>query len=419
MVSRNSVLAVIPARGGSRGIPKKNLQMLDGHPLIAYSIASARAAQSISRLIVSTENEEIAQVCREYGAEVPFVRPSELALDDTPDLPVFQHALAWLESEERYRPDVIVQLRPTSPLRGRGLIDRAVGLLLGDAEADCVRSVTPAGQNPYKMWRPGPGAYLSALLQGEFPEPYNTPRQKLPTVYWQTGHIDVIRRQTIVNQSSLTGRRVLPAVVEARYCVDIDTPRDLALAAWALSQDDVDIDRPGTPAPRRRREWPSRVGLLVLDFDGVLTDDRVWVRDDGHEAVACHRGDGMGLAWLRRAGYKVLVLSTETNPVVTARCKKLELTCIQGLADKASSLRKAAEEQHFPLSEVVYVGNDVNDIECMKIAGFAVAPADADRAVAAEADLQLRRRGGLGAVRELCDEILNRYKQGATRGENC
>ena len=138
-----------------------------------------------------------------------------------------------------------MQLRPTSPLRPRGLIDRGLGLLLEDPEADCVRSVTPAGQSPYKMWRQDQGRFLTPLLRGESPEPYNMPRQKLPTVYWQTGHLDVIRFATIQNQASLTGRHVRPILVEPGYCVDIDTPRDLSLATWALSQGETDLDRPG------------------------------------------------------------------------------------------------------------------------------------------------------------------------------
>src|SRR3972149_1828506 len=127
--NRPEVLAVVQARGGSKSIPGKNIRSLAGHPLIAYSIAAGLAAQSVTRLIVSTDSQEIAEIARQYGAEVPFLRPPELAQDDSPDLPLFQHALRWLEDHEDYRPDVVVQLRPTSPLRPVGLIDEAVEAL--------------------------------------------------------------------------------------------------------------------------------------------------------------------------------------------------------------------------------------------------------------------------------------------------
>jgi len=222
MVVRPEVLAIVQARGGSKGVPRKNLRLVGGHPLVAYSIASGLAAETVTRLLVSTDDEEIAEVSRRYGAEVPFMRPAELATDDAPDFPLFEHALQWLDAHEGYRPQVVVQLRPTTPFRPRGLIDKAVRLLLDDPEADCVRGVTRPSQNPYKMWRMGEDGYLVPLLESEFPEPYNMPRQQLPPTYWQTGHIDAIRYETIINKRSLTGRRVRPIMVEYRYCVDID-----------------------------------------------------------------------------------------------------------------------------------------------------------------------------------------------------
>ncbi|MFZ6019832.1 MAG: cytidylyltransferase domain-containing protein, partial [Chloroflexota bacterium] len=136
MVNGTEVLAIIPARGGSKGIPRKNIRNFAGHPLIAYSIAAALQSRRITRVIVSTDDPEIAEVARAYGAEVPFLRPAELAQDSTLDLPVFQHALAWLTANEAYAPDVVVQLRPTSPIRPVGLVDEAVHILLEHPEAD-------------------------------------------------------------------------------------------------------------------------------------------------------------------------------------------------------------------------------------------------------------------------------------------
>ena len=237
------VLAIVQARGGSKGIPRKNIRNFGGHPLIAYSIASALASSAVTRLIVSTDDPEIADVSRRYGAEVPFTRPAELATDDAQDYPLFEHALGWLETHQNYVPQVIVQLRPTSPLRSKGLINEAVKLLWDDPNADCVRSVIPSQQNPYKMWRSGE-QYLVPLLGDEFPEPYNMPRQRLPKTYWQTGHLDVIRYETIIEKHSLTGERVLPLMIEPKYCTDIDTLEDWERAEWMLARDNLHIDMP-------------------------------------------------------------------------------------------------------------------------------------------------------------------------------
>jgi N-acylneuraminate cytidylyltransferase len=231
------VLAIIPARGGSKGIPRKNIRSFAGHPLIAFSIAAALQAETVTRVLVSTDDEEIAEISRRYGAETPFLRPAELAADRTTDLPVFQHALTWLEENEHYRPDVVLHLHATTPVRPRGCLDEAVRLLLGQPEAECVRSVVDAGQNPYKMWHidPATGRMIPLLSVPGIPEPYNTPRQSLPPVYWQTGHVNAIRPATILC-GSMTGKAILPIIIDLRYLVDIDTPADWEHAEWLVSE---------------------------------------------------------------------------------------------------------------------------------------------------------------------------------------
>ena len=139
-MTSNEVLAIIPARGGSKSIPRKNIRTFAGYPLIAYSIAAGLEAESISRVIVSTDDEEIAEIAKNYGAEIPFIRPEGLSRDDTPDLPVFQHALEWLKSNENYQPQIVVQLRPTSPFRRKEHINQAVWCLVERPEADSVRT---------------------------------------------------------------------------------------------------------------------------------------------------------------------------------------------------------------------------------------------------------------------------------------
>lgn len=399
------ILAIIPARGGSKSIPGKNTRLFAGHPLLAYSVAAARQAESVTRVIVSTDDAAIAAVGRDYGAETPFLRPAEYARDSTLDLPVFQHALSWLADNEDYHPKVVVQLRPTSPVRPPGLVDAAVRTLLEHADADSVRGVVPSGQNPHKMWTLSEAGPMQPLLQVKgLDEPYNAPRQSLPDTYWQTGHVDAIRTTTITEQGSMSGERIYPLVIDSAYTVDIDNANDWQRAEWLVASGELPMVWPGA-APR---PLPADLKLIVLDFDGVLTDDRVWVDEDGHEQVAAHRGDGLGIGLLKQAGVEVLVLSKERNPVVAARCRKLDIECHQGIDAKAPLLKDLIAKRNLAPEQVAYVGNDINDLDCFPVVGFAAAVADAHPQVLRAADLRLSHPGGHGAVRELCDLILMR-----------
>lgn len=235
------VLALVPARGGSKGLPRKNVLPLGGHPLVAWSVAAGLQAETVHRVLCSTDDPEIAEAAVRYGAEAPFLRPAELAQDDTLDLPVFQHALAWLERELHWRADIVVQLRPTSPLRFPGQVDEAVRMLLDTPEATGVRTVIPAPANPYKMWllpERGAGHYMRPLVGVPcFEESYNMPRQKLPQAWWHTGTIDVVRAD-VVRAGRMSGDRLLPMPADPRQAVDIDTEDDLVAAAARVEMPD-------------------------------------------------------------------------------------------------------------------------------------------------------------------------------------
>jgi N-acylneuraminate cytidylyltransferase len=233
------ILALIPARGGSKSIPRKNILSFGGYPLIAYSISAGLTASSITRVIVSTDDPEIASIAHDYGAEVPFLRPEEFSQDQTPDLPVFQHALQWLEDNEGYCPQIVVQLRPTSPLRKVKHIDQAVAILLKHPEADAVRTVCEPFQNPYKMWQITPAGVMKPLLDTNFNEPYNMLRQELPTVFWQTGYVDAARTNTIQTKNSMTGEIILPLVIDPEDWIDIDTRADWTRAEQLIETGEI------------------------------------------------------------------------------------------------------------------------------------------------------------------------------------
>ncbi len=250
-MKKPEVLALIPARGGSKSVPRKNLLEVAGKPLIAYSIQHALACTQVTRTIVSTDDDEITDVSRRFGAEVPFRRPAEFASDSATDFQVFRHALLFLQ-EQGYTPDLIVHLRPTGPVRRIELIEHAIGMMLRHPEADSLRAVGLAEQTPFKMWRIE-GSYLRQALElPGFPESHSMPRQKLPAVYWQNGYVDIVRPRTIIELDSMVGKVVLPFVVEGKIH-ELDYPEQIpALAAaverWQRGEPDPEDERHHHPA---------------------------------------------------------------------------------------------------------------------------------------------------------------------------
>jgi CMP-N,N'-diacetyllegionaminic acid synthase len=249
-MNRPDVMVLIPARGGSKSVPRKNLLPVAGKPLLAYSIRHALACSSVTRTIVSTDDREIADVAVEYGAEVPFYRPAEFAGDFATDLEVFRHALDWLAEEEDYIPELVVHLRPTGPVRDIALIERAISLMLKHPEADALRSVGVAEQTPYKMWRLE-DSYLRPLIElAGFPEAHSMPRQKLPQAYWQNGYVDIVRPRTVTEYDSMVGKVVLPFIVNGKIH-ELDYPDQIpALEEAVLAWERGERSREETPCPR-------------------------------------------------------------------------------------------------------------------------------------------------------------------------
>ena len=213
MSSVPETLALIPARGGSKSIPRKNLVPVAGNPLIAYSIDHALRSAYITRTIVSTDDAEIAEVARALGAEVPFLRPAELASDESTDLEVFRHALEWLREKEGYVPELVVHLRPTGPVRRPALIDAAIEKMLQHPEAHSLRSVSAPIQTPYKMWSIVEDRLEPLLSLEGVGESHSVSRQSLPRVWWQNGYVDVVRPATVLDLGLMAGTIVIPFIV--------------------------------------------------------------------------------------------------------------------------------------------------------------------------------------------------------------
>lgn len=231
MKKNNKIIAVIPARGGSKGVLRKNIKLLAEKPLIAWTIEVAKKSKLIERVIVTTDDEEIARVAKEYGAEVPFLRPQILAQDDTPAAPVLKYMLEFLNARENCQPEIIAWLEPPCPFRTADEIDDAIQMLQMDTQADSLRSVCEPFQNPYKSWVINE-KYLEPLMSQDGAALHSGPRQQTKKVYWQNGAIFLVKYNTIMKKGNFFGDKILPFVMSSDRFIDIDKQEDFELAEW-------------------------------------------------------------------------------------------------------------------------------------------------------------------------------------------
>ncbi|MFH1133489.1 MAG: acylneuraminate cytidylyltransferase family protein [Nanoarchaeota archaeon] len=229
-----NILALIPARGGSKSIPHKNIVKLGEHPLIAYAIGVAKLSKLINRVIVSTDDPEIARIAKQYGAEVPFLRPKEISQDNSLDIEFYKHALEFL-GKEGYVPDLVVHLRPTTPLREVRLVDAAIKEMMGDKDATALRSAYEFPFTGYKLFRLD-GSYMHFFGAEDFPgkEYYNFPRQQLPKTYNPNGYVDVLRPSVLKRTGTLHGAKIRAFITE--NVADIDSLQDYAFAKKILDE---------------------------------------------------------------------------------------------------------------------------------------------------------------------------------------
>jgi CMP-N,N'-diacetyllegionaminic acid synthase len=268
-----NTLALIPARSGSKSIVEKNVRMVAGKPLLAWSIEQALTAEQVDRVIVSTDSEQYADIARDYGAEAPFLRPAEISGDASTDLETFEHALTWLRGHEGNVPDICVHLRPTYPLRNVSDIDAIVKLLVENTELDSVRTITEVLHPPFKMWYRADDGRLSPVVRLDgVPEPWNEPRQKLPRTYIQTANIDAVRSSVILEQHSMTGKRIFGYVEHGFH--DVDTEDELRAVERMLRPRNEGAPVIDPQAGDRR--------TFCFDIDGVIAQ----LAPDNNYAVA-------------------------------------------------------------------------------------------------------------------------------------
>ena len=469
-------LAIIPARGGSKGIPRKNLKLLVGKPLVAHSIVQAKQTPGITRVVVSTDDAEIAAVSREWGAEVVH-RPPEISGDTASSESAILHVLDWLQTTEHYQPEFVVFLQATSPMRAPDDIQRAIETL----EREHADSLFSACRVEGFAWRLARGAVAPVNY-----DPTRRPlRQDLKEEIWEeNGSFYIFKPWVLRKFISRLGGRIAMHKMQRAASFQIDEPGDFELLEHLMAfgraeggnlkaetraeggnlkpESGKQKAESGEANPISAFSFQTsafkNVRLLALDFDGVMTDNRVLVTEEGKEAVLCDRSDSLGLERLKKAGVEVLVISKEKNPVVSARCRKLGIECIQGCDNKLAALKGRAEGRNrkpetraeggnlkaetraeggnlkpesgkqkaesgtspsqvsgfiphpspglLKPEEIAYVGNDINDFECLRWVGLPIAVADAVPEVLAVAKMITSKPGGHGAVREVCEAIL-------------
>ncbi|MGW2085584.1 cytidylyltransferase domain-containing protein [Streptomyces sp. NPDC001880] len=397
MTPTPTVLAVIPARGGSKGVPAKNLAQVGGVPLIARAVRACLASREVTDVVVTTDDAAIADAARAAGETLGeserlhiVQRPAAIAGDRSSSEDAVLHALDAYEAMRERTADVVLLVQCTSPFVLREDIDGVAAAVAHDG-ADTAVTVAPFHGF---LWRDG-----SAIEEDNYGVNHDKSvrqmRQDRPEDLLETGTAYAMNAAGFrTHRHRFFGHTALVRTDAARV-LEIDDPHDLARARALAPLLD--------PAPLPTLD---DIDAVVLDFDGTQTDDRVLIDADGREIVAVHRGDGLGIAALRKAGLPLLILSSEQNPVVAARAHKLRIPVLHGIDRKDRALKQWCDEQSIAPERVLYVGNDVNDLPCFALAGWPVAVASAHDSVRAAARTVTTTPGGFGAIREIAAWLL-------------
>ncbi|MBF0531655.1 MAG: acylneuraminate cytidylyltransferase [Candidatus Omnitrophica bacterium] len=388
---KKRVIAIIPARGGSKSIPQKNIFSFCGKPLLAWSIEQAKQSECVGEVYVSTNDAGIAQVAQAYGAQIIW-RPEELSGDTASSETAIEHALQQIEQTQKV--DLVVFLQATSPVRLKTDIDLAMRHFHA-LQADSLFSA--AEVTDFCLWKKADDRFESF----SFDYQARGQRQTRPPLYLENGSIYIFSPGALRQYHNRLGGKITAFLMPRERSFEIDTAEDIPVCAHFLRR----MLAASQPAVTARD-----VDLLVYDFDGVMTDNKVIVQQDGLEAVAANRGDGLAVALLKKQGWRQMIVSTETNPVVAKRAQKIEIPVYQSVGDKKQWVMDYCAREKIDLSRVLYVGNDLNDLAVMSVVGWPACPLDAHPVVKDSARIVLNRRGGDGVIRALYD-VLNSKKE--------
>ena len=381
---------IILARGGSKGVPGKNLRPVGGVSLIGRAVRAGRAAEQVAAVYVSTDDAEIAAEAALHGARI-IDRPAELSGDTATSESGWLHAVPLIR-EDLPALDKLVFLQCTSPFTTGADIDGCLAEMIAKS-TDCALSVTEDHSFLWGFDAEGRGVGINHNEREQ-----RKRRQDLPPQFCESGAIYSVRLEPFLR----TGQRFCGSV--ALYPVnhppvEIDTLDDFALCsqlAQAGGACEISADR------------LARVKAIVMDFDGVHTDNLVITDQNGIESVRTSRGDGMGLSHLRSSGrFAMMILSKERNPVVLKRAEKLQLEVHHAVDDKVAALESWLGDRGLGWDDLLYVGNDVNDRGAIEHAGLSACPSDSHPEILGISDWILPLPGGHGALRAMADAILS------------
>ena len=369
------------------GLPGKNVRPFNGTPLVGRSVLAASNSSYVSGVFVSSDAHEILDVAIAFGASA-IVRPADLSNSTASSEAAITDALRQIERDSGSLPDIVVFLQCTSPFTTSAQIDELVGRMIAENADSAFSAVEDHGF----IWDIAEDGSARGITHDQT-QPRQR-RQDMTPRYRENGAIYAMRvGPYLASGSRFCGRSIL--VPTDMPPLEIDTPDDWAIAElFAASHD------------KRQASDTVRIRALVTDFDGVHTDDKVTISEDGSELVRCSRADGMGVEMLRNKNLHLLILSREQNPVVRARASKLKMSVQHHVQDKLPALDAWRQANNLEWSEIAYIGNDINDVECMKACGLSFCPSDAHESARAIAKMVLKRRGGDGAIRELSDHLL-------------
>lgn len=386
-----NILCIIHAGKGSKRTPHNNILQLGGKPLILHSIEHAIQSKLVNKIVVCTGDSEISRISKECGVGVIKWASEIYSAHATLELEI-KHVIEQVEGSG-FSPALIVSLQCTSPIRSSDDIDRAIETLYKD-NADSLLSVC---RNDRFLWR-----VVSGNMQCmNYNNPENDHDNDHPVEYRENGSLYIFKPEVVHKYSKRLGGKISVYEMDYWSSFQVDSPDHLELCEWIFEKKKKAIDLSSLP------ETPK---LIVSDFDGVMTNNKVVTDHEGVESVICDRADGLGISIIKKMGIHFIVLSTERNPVVNARCRKLSIPFIQGCDDKLTALKQIANEQNMSLSDIIYVGNDINDLDCIKNVGCSVAVADSNPNVLRFATIILKSKGGEGAIRELSELIIDKIK---------
>ncbi len=365
------IVGIIPARGGSKGIPRKNIRDIAGFPLIYWSIEAAKSSKLLHECYVSTEDDEIADIARGYGSNV-LIRPEELSRDDTTTLAVLQHIVKEVNA------DAVMVLQPTSPVRDKTTID------------DCISDYNGGDYDTLAT-----GFHAKMIEYGTHK---NMRRQDIQGFFHDDGNVYIID-SAIINRGDWSGDKICRKVLPRECHYEIDDDIDFFICESLLKKRISEGVQPWNIM-----EQLSQIKMLIMDVDGVLTDAGMYYSETGDEMKKFNTRDGKGIELLRNLGIKTAIITSEDTDIVASRAKKLSIDhLVQGAKKKGKAFKEIADSENIPLQSIAYIGDDINDLEPFELAGFPVSVADAADELRSKSLYQTRAFGGHGAVRELCD----------------